>query len=91
MECLATHSTPSLEPNREPGCGVGHGLLFREGGPQMDGENYCGDSSKEMLNGKFGFENLGLQFNTIVHPFGSLSLVSSKYILIVGDCKRVLW
>ena len=43
MKCLAAHSTPSLGPGGEPGCGVERGLLSGEGGPQMDGENDCGN------------------------------------------------
>ena len=84
MECLADN-TLSLGPNGELGCGVEHGLLSGEGRPEMDGENCCGDSSKEMLNGSFRFENLGLQFNTTVHSSGSLSLGSSKDLPIVSD------
>ncbi|XVE70778.1 hypothetical protein DITRI_Ditri10aG0098100 [Diplodiscus trichospermus] len=83
MECLAATSTP-LVPN-ESGCGVQNGLLSGECGPQMDGENCRGNSSKEMLKGSFGFGNLELQFNTAVHSSGLLSLDSSKDLPVVGN------
>ncbi|KAK8679414.1 hypothetical protein V6N13_144867 [Hibiscus sabdariffa] len=65
MEGLAAHE------NTPPLLHVEAGLVSGEGGLQMDG-----DSSQEMLNGSFGFGNLGLQFNTAVH---------SNDLPVVGD------
>ncbi|XVF35211.1 hypothetical protein REPUB_Repub18cG0126000 [Reevesia pubescens] len=77
MECLAAHNSG------ESGCGVEHGLLSGEGGPQMDGENCSGNSTKEMLNGSLGFGNLGLTFSTAVGSSGSLCLGSSQDLPVV--------
>ncbi|XP_039024126.1 transcription factor bHLH133-like [Hibiscus syriacus] len=70
MECLATHD------NNPPLVHVEAGLMSGEGGLQMDGENCSGNSSKELLNGGFGFESPGLQYNTAVH---------SEDLPVVGD------
>lgn len=77
----------SLSPNEELDCGVEHGLMLGESGPEMAGDqNCCVNFSKEMFNENFGYENLGLQFNAAVDSFsGSLSLGSSKDLPVVGD------
>ncbi|XVF48821.1 hypothetical protein PTKIN_Ptkin03bG0219300 [Pterospermum kingtungense] len=85
MECLASHSTPPLVPNAEPGCGVEHGLLFGVSGPEMAGQNCCSNFSKDMFDANFGFGNQGLQFNTAIESSGSVSLGSSKNLPAVAN------
>ncbi|KAH1067530.1 hypothetical protein J1N35_032517 [Gossypium stocksii] len=85
IECLAAHNTPPLVHNRGSGCSVEHGLLYGEDGLQMNGENCSGNSSQEMMNGSFELRNLGLQLNTDIHSSGSLSLISSNDVPVVGD------
>ncbi|KAK8988589.1 hypothetical protein V6N11_029972 [Hibiscus sabdariffa] len=70
MEGLVAHD------NTPPLLHVEAGLVSGEGGLQTDGENSSGNSSQEMLNGNFGFGNLGLQFNTALH---------SNDLPVVGD------
>ncbi|MBA0864871.1 hypothetical protein Goshw_006837 [Gossypium schwendimanii] len=85
IECLAAHNMPPLVHNRGSGCSVEHGLLYGEGGLQMNGENCSGNSSQEMMNGSFELRNLGLQLNTDVHSSGSSSLVSLNDVPVVAD------